>query len=358
MINVNDRNLIKKAIEKINKLSEKVDKLKIMHVCGSHEHTICKYGIRDILPENITVIPGPGCPVCVTTQKEIDTAIYLADNGYVITTLGDMYRVPGSEKSLMEKQAEGCDVRIVYSISEAVKMAKKERDKKFVFVAIGFETTAPTTGAELISLKNKDIDNFFILNCHRQTPPIMEFLLSEKTYIDAFICPGHVSTITGLKPYYEPCEKYKVPMVVAGFEPIDVLMAIIMILKQVITGDIKVENEYIRAVKPEGNVLAQKIINEVFESIDVPWRGFPIIKNGGFGLREKYKKFDIYEHENIPEIKEKIPKGCICDKILRGEKLPTDCPLFGTVCNPLNPVGSCMVSDEGTCRIFYKYRRI
>ncbi len=358
MINLNDRSLIKKAIDKINKLAEKIENLKIMHVCGSHEHTICKYGIRDVLPENITVVPGPGCPVCVTTQKEIDTAIYLADNGYVITTLGDMYRVPGSEKSLMEKQSEGCDVRIVYSISEAVKMAKKERDKKFVFVAIGFETTAPTTGAELISLKDKDIDNFFILNCHRQTPPVMEFLLNEGVYLDAFICPGHVSTITGLKPYYGLCEKYKAPMVVAGFEPIDILMAIIMILRQVISGEAKVENEYIRAVKPEGNVLAQKIINEVFESIDVPWRGFPVVKNGGFGLREKYKRFDIYEHEDIPEIKEKIPKGCICDKILRGEKLPTDCPLFGKVCTPLNPVGSCMVSDEGTCRIFYKYRKI
>ncbi|WP_048055631.1 hydrogenase formation protein HypD [Methanotorris igneus] len=358
MININDKQMIRKAIETINKLSQKVDDVKIMHVCGSHEHTICKYGIREVLPDNITVIPGPGCPVCVTTQKEIDTAIYLAENGYTIATLGDMYRVPGSEKSLMEAQSEGYDVRIVYGINDAVKIAKKEGNK-VVFVAIGFETTAPTTAAELIGLKNKnDNINFYILNCHRQTPPVMEFLLNEgNVNLDGFICPGHVSTITGLKPYYEPCKKYNAPMVVAGFEPIDVLMAIIMILKQIINREAKVENEYKRVVREKGNVMAQKIMNEVFEPIDIPWRGFPVIKNGGLGLKEEYKKFDIFEVEDIPPIKEKIPKGCICDKILRGEKFPTDCKLFGTVCTPLNPVGSCMVSDEGTCRIFYKYKK-
>jgi hydrogenase expression/formation protein HypD len=366
-ININDKTLIKKSIDTIKKLSGKIDdNVKIMHVCGSHEHTICKYGIRDVLPENITVIPGPGCPVCVTTQKEIDTAIYLAENGYTITTLGDMYRVPGSKKSLMQLQSEGADVRIVYGIGDAVKLAKEQKENnkgKVVFVAIGFETTAPTTAAELLHLNNKlsgnkNESNFYILNCHRQTPPVMDFLLSQgTTNIDGFICPGHVSTITGLKPYYEPCEKYGAPMVVAGFEPLDVLVSIAMILKQIINNTAKVENEYKRAVREEGNMVAQKMINEVFEPADVAWRGFPIIKEGGLKLREKYAKFDIFEHEDIPEIEEKINKGCICSEILRGDKLPSDCKLFGNPCNPLNPIGSCMVSDEGTCRIFYKYSR-
>ncbi|ENN96209.1 hydrogenase isoenzymes formation protein HypD [Methanocaldococcus villosus KIN24-T80] len=346
--------MIKKIIEKIHDLSRDVGDIKIMHVCGSHEHTICKYGIRDVLPNNISLIPGPGCPVCVTTQKEIDTAIYLSEN-YSIITLGDLYRVPGSYKSLAEAKAEGKDIRIVYSIADAVRIAKKEKDKNFLFVAIGFETTAPTTAAELISLKNRDINNFFILNCHRQIPPVMEFLL-EDSKIDAFICPGHVSTIIGLKPYYKLLEKYKVPMVVAGFEAIDILLSILMILRQIVKNDIKVENEYKRAVRKEGNRIAQKVISKVFEDEDKPWRGFPIIKNGGYKLKEEFKKFDIFEVEDIPEIKERIPKGCICDKILRGEKLPTDCPLFGKKCTPLNPIGSCMVSEEGTCRIFYKYK--
>ncbi|ADG13986.1 hydrogenase formation protein HypD [Methanocaldococcus infernus] len=346
------RELVKKVTSKINELAKEFDELKIMHVCGSHEHTICKYGLRELLPENLLLIPGPGCPVCVTTQKEIDTAIYLSEN-YVITTLGDLYRVPGSEKSLFDVRAEGKDVRIVYSITDAVRMAKREKDKNFLFLAIGFETTAPTTGAELINL---NIDNFFILNCHRRTPPVMEFLL-EDSKIDAFICPGHVSAIIGVKPYYPLVEKYRVPMVIAGFEPMDILISIYMILKQLNENNIRVENEYDRVVKEEGNVVAQKIIEKVFTPSDKRWRGFPIIKGGGFELKEEFKKYDILEREEIPDIKEKIPKGCICDKILRGEKLPTDCKLFGKSCNPLNPVGSCMVSEEGTCRIFFKYYR-
>ncbi len=357
MKNINDKNLIKKSIEKINKLADKIDReLKIMHVCGSHEHTICKYGIRDILPKNISVIPGPGCPVCVTTQKEIDSAIYLCEKGYTICTLGDMYRVPGSKKSLMDLQSEGGDVKIVYGISDSVKLSKKGKD--VVFISIGFETTAPTTGSELISLKNKDISNFHILNCHRQTPPVMDFLLSEGDVpIDGFICPGHVSTITGLKPYYEPCNKYKKPMVVAGFEPIDVLLSILMILRQIYLNKYSVENEYIRAVRNEGNPIAQKIINEVFQPVDIPWRGFPTIPNGGLELKEKYKTYDIWSVEDKPNIKETINKNCICGDILRGKKLPTDCKLFGTVCTPLNPIGSCMVSEEGTCSIFFKFNR-
>ena len=360
-LNINSKEMINKSIELIKKLSAKLNKdIKIMHVCGSHEHVICKYGIREVLPENITVIPGPGCPVCVTTQREIDTAIYLAEKNYIITTLGDMYRVPGSKKSLMELQSEGADVRIVYGIGESIKIAKRENNKKVVFIAIGFETTSPTTATELINLKsnksNNENNNFYILNCHRQTPPVMEFLLSNgNSNIDGFICPGHVSTITGLKPYYEPCEKYGVPMIVAGFEPIDVLMSIVMILKQKIENKPRVENEYKRAVRDEGNIIAQKMIKEVFEPVDIPWRGFPIIKNGGLKLKEKYREFDISNNEDLPEIREVINKNCICGDILRGERLPMDCKLFGKSCTPFNPIGSCMVSDEGTCRIFYKY---
>ncbi|MBB6401801.1 hydrogenase expression/formation protein HypD [Methanococcus maripaludis] len=354
LMNINNKELIKKSIQTIQKLSEKLDEVKIMHVCGSHEHTICKYGIRDVLPDNITVVPGPGCPVCVTTQKEIDKAMYLAEQGHTIATLGDMYRVPGSKKSLMQLQSEGADVKIVYGIGDAVKLAKKQ-DEKVVFVAIGFETTAPTTAAELL---NKP-ENFYILNSHRQTPPVMGFLLGGGTSLnlDGFICPGHVSTITGLKPYYSPCKTYHAPMVVAGFEPIDVMASIVMILKQLVNGEAKVENEYTRGVKEEGNVIAQKIMNKVFEPADVAWRGFPVIKDGGMKLREEFKKYDVHENIDVPDIKETINKACICSEILRGEKLPHDCKLFGKTCDPMNPVGSCMVSDEGTCRIFYKYSK-
>ncbi len=365
-ININNKEIIKKAINGINKLANKINKdIKIMHVCGSHEHTICKYGIREVLPKNITIIPGPGCPVCVTTQKEIDTTIYLANEGYTIATLGDMYKVPGSSKSLMNLQSEGKDIKIVYGISDAVKLAKNNPDKKVVFVAIGFETTSPTTASEILSLdnynkmNNEKINNFYILNCHRQTPPVMDFLLKDgNVNIDGFICPGHVSVITGLKPYYEPCEKYNSPMIVAGFEPIDVLMSIFLILKQILNNEAKVENTYKRYVKEEGNIIAQKLVNKVFEPIDVPWRGFPIIKDGGLTLKEQYKIYDIRNNINIPEIKEKINKNCICSSILKGEKLPTDCKLFKSICTPTNPIGSCMVSDEGTCSIFYKYRNI
>jgi len=357
MIDINDRRIIKRSIEVIKKLSTKLESVKIMHLCGSHEHVICKYGIRDVLPENITVVPGPGCPVCVTTQREIDTAIYLAEEGYTVATLGDMYRVPGSKKSLMELQSEGADIRIVYGIGDAVRIAEKEGNK-VVFIAIGFETTAPTTAAEVVSVRSRGIDNFYILNCHRQIPPAVEFLLEEGSNIQGFICPGHVSTITGLKPYHKLCRRYKIPMVVAGFEPVDVLVSIVMILRQILNNSYNVENEYRRAVRKEGNPIAQRLINEVFEPVDVPWRGFPVIKNGGLKLREKYRDLDIYYHEDIPEMKEVINNNCICGDILRGEKLPTDCKLFGKYCTPLNPVGSCMVSEEGTCYIFYKYRNI
>ncbi|HIP91493.1 MAG TPA: hydrogenase formation protein HypD [Methanothermococcus okinawensis] len=357
MIDINSRRIIKKSIEIIRKLSTKLDRVKIMHLCGSHEHVICRYGIRDVLPENITVIPGPGCPVCVTTQREIDTAIYLAEEGYTVATLGDMYRVPGSKKSLMELQSEGADIRIVYGIGDAVRIGEKE-GKDVVFIAIGFETTAPTTAAEVVSVRSKGIDNFYILNCHRQMPPAVEFLLEEGSNIQGFICPGHVATITGLKPYYELCKRYRVPMVVAGFEPVDVLVSIVMILRQIVNREYKVENEYRRAVKEGGNIIAQRLIDKVLEPVDVPWRGFPVIKNGGLKLREEYREFDIYYHEDIPEMKEIVNNNCICGEILRGEKLPTDCKLFGRYCNPLNPVGSCMVSEEGTCNIFYKYRKL
>ncbi|GBF36828.1 hydrogenase formation protein HypD [Methanofervidicoccus abyssi] len=355
MIDINDRRIIKRSIEAIKKLSSKLDNIKIMHLCGSHEHVICKYGIRDVLPENITVIPGPGCPVCVTTQKEIDTAIYLAEEGYTVVTLGDMYRVPGSRKSLMELQSEGADIRIVYGIGDAVRIAEKEGEK-VVFIAIGFETTAPTTAAEVVNVRSRKIDNFYILNCHRQIPPVVEFLLEEGSNIQGFICPGHVATITGLKPYYKLCSRYKIPMIVAGFEPVDVLVSIVMILEQILNNSYKVENEYRRAVREEGNPIAQRLINEVFEPADMPWRGFPVIKNGGLKLRKKYRNLDIYYHEDIPEMKEVVNSNCICGEILRGKKLPTDCKLFGKYCTPINPVGSCMVSEEGTCYIFYKYR--
>ncbi len=304
------------------------------------------------------LLPGPGCPVCVVPAKEIDEAIFLAkQENVILATFGDMTRVPASYSSLWKARAEGANVKIVYSPIDAVQLAKKYKDKEVVFFSVGFETTAPGVASLIL---NDPPENFSILCSHRLIPPIMELLLGiGDLHIDGFICPGHVATIIGVKPFEIFADAYNMPTVIAGFEPADILIAVLMILKQIVTNDIKCENEYLRCVKYEGNVKAQETMNEVFVPVSAHWRGIGRVPKSGFSLRKPYenfdarKKFDIrLEHQSRD-----ILPGCSCHLVLIGKIYPPQCKLFGKVCTPASPYGPCMVSQEGTCRIWFKFRR-
>ena len=351
MLELRNRKVAERIVNQIKALHIN---LKIMHVCGTHQDTIVRYGLDHLLKTcGVEVIQGPGCPVCVTTPLEIQQAIALAENGVTIATFGDMVRVPAGDTSLEKVRAEGGDVRIVYSIDDARAIAET---KEVVFLGVGFETTAPSTAVTVLD----EPDNFSVLSFHRYIPPALDALLEMgEIKIDAILCPGHVSTIIGALPYVPLAEKYGIPHLIAGFEPLDVLMAVYMMAKQVQEGRHEVENEYVRCVNTEGNVKAQKVIGEVFEPADASWRGFPPIPQSKMAMRKKYAAYDaaeIYEDvlEGIEELPE--PKGCRCGDVLRGVIYPQQCPLFGRVCTPSNPVGPCMVSIEGACNIEYRYK--
>lgn len=344
------KNLSKEIIGRIQEISRPV---KIMHVCGSHEHTIMQHGLRTLLPKEVQVVAGPGCPVCCVPAREIDECLQLAEKGVTITTFGDMLRVPGSDSSLQQAREDGADVRIVYGVNNAVEIAQKT-DNDVVFMAAGFETTAPTTASELLA---GPPENFSILSCHRLIPPALEFLIeSGEVNLNALIEPGHVSTIIGTHPYIPFSEKYGIPQVIAGFNPLDILMAVYMILRQIKEGKAEVQNEYKRAVKDEGNIKAQKALEDVFEITSREWRGFPQIPESVYEVRKEFSDFDARKKYDIQvkEVKE-APTGCICGPILRGVARPEECTLFKKECNPLNPIGACMVSKEGTCHIAYRY---
>lgn len=349
---MNMKSMSDKLLQKINELSTPV---KIMHVCGSHEHTIMENGIRSLLPEEVEIIAGPGCPVCVVPSREIDEALELIDRGVTITTFGDMLRVPGSERSLADAKAEGGDVRVVYGINRAIEIAEKE-DNEVAFISAGFETTAPTTAAELLATPP---ENFSVLSCHRLIPPAIDFLInSGETSLNALIEPGHVCTIIGTKPFEYFSSEFGIPQAVAGFNPLDILMSVYMILRQIHNETPKIENEYTRAVKDEGNVIAQEKMNQVFEVTSREWRGFPKIPNSILEIKDEFSEFNAREKYDI-EVKDvnEAPKGCICGPILRGLARPEDCKLFRKACNPLHPIGACMVSKEGTCNIAHRYSR-
>ena len=344
------KNLSKEIVKRIEDLARPV---KIMHVCGSHEHTIMQHGIRSLLPPEVEIVAGPGCPVCCVPAREVEECLSLARQGVIIATFGDMLRVPGGTGSLADAKADGADVRLVYGVNNAVEMAKKT-DKEVVFMAAGFETTAPTTASEIVS---NPPDNFSVLSCHRLIPPALKFLIeSGEVNLDALIEPGHVSTIIGTRPYQIFSDKYHIPQVVAGFNPMDVLISIYLILKQLNEGRAEVLNEYKRAVREEGNVKAQKLLYEVFHVTSREWRGFPKIPDSILEIKDEFRdvnareKFDI-QVENVQE----LVTGCICGPILRGVARPEDCKLFKDECNPTNPIGACMVSKEGTCNIAYRY---
>ena len=358
MFSLKDKKLAEEIISKIKKLDVK---LKFMHVCGTHQDTLVKHGLDTLLKEcGIEIGQGPGCPVCVTTPKEIEEMLLLARKGKIVATFGDMINVPGEAQSLQSMKTEGYDVRTVYGIEDAVSLAEKHKDKDIVFMAVGFETTAPTTASVL--LKNPP-SNFSILCCHRTIPSALKAILDMgEIKIDGLIEPGHVSTIIGTEPYEFISKDYRVPQVVAGFEPLDLLMAVWMLVQQIKHGKACVQNEYARAVNKEGNVKAQKVIDEVFEPGDKKWRGFPVIPHSSLELRSKFETYDAqrkYESDlkEIIDKEFKEPKGCRCGELLRGLLLPQECPLFGTQCKPESPVGPCMVSIEGSCSIEYRYTK-
>jgi hydrogenase expression/formation protein HypD len=348
-----DPKTAKEIAQKIAEVTPKGEQIKICHVCGTHEWTITHFGIRSLLPPNVEVIAGPGCPVCIVPAGEVDESVQLAKEGKVITCFGDMLRVPGSTQSLIDAKANGADVRVVYALSDAVEMARREPAKDFVFHAVGFETTAPITAVEALGDLPK---NFSFLTSHRLVPPAMELLLGvEGLEIDGFIAPGHVSAVIGTKPYELFTKGYHMPTVVAGFEPNDVLMSIYMILRQVQSGEIKLENEYSRVVKPEGNPKALEMMHRAFDVAVGGWRGIGKLDNSALVLKPELSAYDARKKYGLKEtVGKDIQTGCQCHHVIVGKIKPNQCPLFLKTCNPAKPVGACMVSSEGTCRVWAK----
>ena len=328
--------------------------IRIVHVCGTHEDTISQHGVRSLLPSSIKLVAGPGCPVCVSAAEDVDMAIELARQGHIITTFGDMIRVPSTDSSLAKERTAGADVRVVYGTAEAVTIARENPDKEVVFVGVGFETTAPTIALELLG---GPPDNFSILTSLKVIPPAMEILVNIQGFaVDGFITPGHVSTIIGSNAFQPFAERTGVPCVAAGFEPLDVLESIRMILTQIQEGRADSENEYTRVVKPEGNPAAQKVLAQAFRLDEAPWRGLGVIKKSGYFIREEYAEHDARLRFEFPEIESvDILPGCRCHEVILGMIDPVDCSLFGKRCTPEDPYGPCMVGHEGTCRIRHEY---
>ena len=350
-----DPELAKKYLEEIKNTVSRP--WSIMEVCGGQTHSLVKNGIIEMLPKDITMIHGPGCPVCVTPLNLIDKAIYLAlDRGVILCSFGDMLRVPGSDKSLLEAKAQGADIRVLYSPLEAVKIAEENPDKEVVFFAVGFETTAPANALSVVHAKRQGLTNYSILASHVLVPPAIKAVIDdEESRIDGFLAAGHVCTVMGNSEYHPLSAKYNVPIVVTGFEPLDVLQGILMVIRQLEQSKSEVENQYSRIVREEGNLEAQKVINEVFEIRNQTWRGIGEIPNSGYGVREAYKDFDaaIKYEVNIAEASEN--PECISGLIMKGIKKPFECSQFGKKCNPTNPLGAPMVSSEGACAAYYHF---
>lgn len=332
----------------------------IMEICGGQTHTIVKFGIESLLPKEITLVHGPGCPVCVTPLSMIDKAVAIASRSDVIfTSFGDMLRVPGSSKDLLTVKAEGGAVRIVYSPLDAVKIAKQNPDKEIVFFAVGFETTAPANAMAVWQAKRLGLENFSILCSHVLVPPAMEALLSSQTHlIQGFLAAGHVCTVMGYEEYIPISDRYHVPIVVTGFEPVDILQGITMTVQQLEEGRAEVQNQYARSVRREGNVLAQQLLSEVFEPTNRAWRGIGEISMSGYRLKRDYFEYDAEKRFNVAEIEASESPLCIAGLVLQGLKKPHDCPAFGGPCTPEFPLGAPMVSSEGACAAYYHYKRM
>lgn len=332
--------------------------VRIMEVCGTHTMAIGKSGIRQILPASLELISGPGCPVCVTADGDIDAFMRLAgEEGVVLATYGDMMKVPGTKGSLAELKAQGADIRVVYSALEALDMARLEPSKEIVFLGVGFETTAPATAHAILVAAKEGLNNFSIFGFHKTVPEALKVLLDDKeTQIDGFILPGHVSVILGERPYEFVARNYGVSGAIAGFEPPEIMAALVSIVKDIIAGQAKVSNLYRHIVKPEGNLVAQKLLAQVFEPADAEWRGIGVIPGSGLELKPEYAQFNAARKFNIERKSVKLFPGCRCGDILKGAIKPHACPLFGKRCTPERPVGPCMVSSEGTCAAYYLYQ--
>jgi hydrogenase expression/formation protein HypD len=353
-------NLARRMATEITNIS-KGQKFKFMEVCGGHTHTIFKHGIEDILPENIELIHGPGCPVCVLPMGRIDDAIAIAKTeGTIFTTFGDMMRVPGSQGSLLDAKAVGADVRFIYSPLDALKIARQNPKKEVVFFAIGFETTAPSTAVTLLQAKNEDIQNFSVF-CNHVTiiPTIKAILDSPDLRLDGFIGPGHVSMVIGLRTYQFIARDYQKPVVISGFEPLDIIQSILMLLKQYQTGKVVVENQYKRVVRPEGNLKSLEVMTQTMELRPYfEWRGLGFITHSALKIRSDFAQWDAEERFEVPGLQVADPKACQCGEVLKGVIKPWECKVFGTACTPETPIGSCMVSPEGACAAYFNYGRL
>lgn len=349
-----DKNLVEGLIEEIKKVSGKP--IKLMEVCGGHTMAIRKSGIHKLLPSTISLVSGPGCPVCVTGKNFIDKAIRLSENPEnIITTYGDLIRVPGSVSSLEKQRAKGANIRIIYSTLDALKIAEQNSDKRIIFLGIGFETTTPPTAVAVLEAKKRKLDNFWVLSAHKTMPQAMSALITGGSQIDGYIGPGHVSTIAGSKIYESLVKEFAVSVAISGFEPVDILQSILMLVKRCENNEAGIDIQYSRAVTRDGNVKAQHIVSGVFEPTDDTWRGLGNIPLSGLKLKPAFQRFDagLSFELKIDELPE--PKGCLCGEILKGSTTPDQCKLFGKTCTPENPVGACMVSSEGTCAAYFKY---
>ncbi len=355
-----DRDLVRNMAGNIRRMAGRLTApVNFMEVCGTHTMSIYQYGIRSLLPANVRLISGPGCPVCVTPIGYVDKALACAaDPHNIVATFGDMLRVPGSRSSLMEERAKGADVRIVYSPLDAVSLAKNNPERRVIFLGVGFETTTPAIAAAILEAAKSELTNFSVLASHKTIPIPMELLTSDPELgLSGYLCPAHVSTVIGGNAYKPLAEKYHIPCVVARFEPADVMQGIEMLLAQILAGESKVEIQYRRAVSWEGNPKARMIIEQVFEPCDTDWRGLGVLPGTGMAIRAEYAEYDAERvlTLDVPDAVEN--PACLCGEVLKGKLTPFGCPLFSTVCTPESPVGACMVSSEGTCAAAYKYGR-
>ena len=353
-----DPQVASRFLEALAKAETRLEGVKtLMEVCGTHTMAIHRHGIRSLLPDKIRLVSGPGCPVCVTPVDYVDKAVALSrEKDTIIATFGDMVRVPGSTSSLLREKAKGIDLRIVYSPADAVSLAARNSSRRIIFLGVGFETTAPTVGAAILEAVKLGLKNFFVLCAHKTIPEAMSLLTRDPDIrIDGFLCPAHVSTIIGTDAYRPLAETCAIPCVITGFEPLDILQGVTMLVRQILDHRTEVENQYRRFVKKEGNPKALEILYRVFEPCDARWRGLGVIPRSGLRIRDEYSGFDIERCLSIDTEPACEPAGCRCGDVLRGKIGPKECPLFGSVCTPEEPVGACMVSGEGACAAVFRY---
>ena len=346
-----------KLVKKISQLADGKKNLRLMEVCGTHTVAIFRSGIRQILPENVALVSGPGCPVCVTNDDYIDKAIaYSRRENFIVATFGDMLKVPGSRTSLAAASAEGADVRIVYSPLDCLKLAEENPSKRVIFLAVGFETTAPTAAATVLAARARGVKNLFMLSAQKLVPPALRTLLNDaQVKVDGFLLPGHVAVVIGEKAFNFLADEFRIPSAIGGFEAEEILIALASLLEQIDGKRAEVANEYRSVVKVDGNESAQKILAQVYEVVDAEWRGMGMIPASGLRMRDEFAAFDIERVEPIDIERVGKKSACRCGEVLRGVIKPTDCPLFGKTCQPLHAIGPCMVSVEGVCAAWFKY---